>query len=231
MAEKQWISSDDVGELPAEFQEMALVGKGDVPAGQLDLENPPPMEFSTDTDDSDYDIGFVNLKILQRTTPEVEQEEGRSGEIFLEGIGVLESPVTLIPLARAQSRIMKEDKRRINSDIVCRSSNAHVGFGDPGGDCSKCPFSKGSAHDTPDCSHIITYVMYVPSEDAVARINFQRTSLRAARNINTQCRGKNFGEVAIQLTTRQTGTAPETYYAPVIKRGVIPEDCNVPVFE
>ena len=216
------VSSDDFRE-----NQTALVAP-DRDDDDLDLDNPPPMMFSTDTSDDDFDLGFVRLKILQRTTPEVEEGDGRSGEVYLEGIGVLESPVDLVPIGRNQSRIMKEDKRRINSDIVCRSPDAKRGFGDPGGNCSTCPFSSGTKEDTPDCTHIITYVMYVPAEDAIALISFQRTHLRAARRINTILRGKQMGEVAIQLTTRQTGDAPETYYVPVVKRIDVNEEWEIP---
>ena len=213
------VSSDEFRE-----NQTALVSRDD----DVDLDNPPPMTFSTDTSDDDFDLGFVRLKILQRTTPEVEEGDGKAGEIYLEGIGSLESPVLMVPLGRNQSRIMKEDKRRINSDIVCRSPDAFTGYGDPGGNCSTCPLSRGTKEDTPDCTHILTYVMYIPDEDAVALISFQRTQLRAAKRINTILRGNKMGTVAISLTTRQTGTAPETYFVPIVKKGEFNEEWEVP---
>ena len=188
----------------------------------------PQVVFSDDTEDDSYDLESPILKVLQRTSPEVEEEEGKAGELYVDGYGLIEAPAIFIPMGRAQTRIMKEDPDDIDSDIVCRSPNAFKGYGDPGGDCSQCPFSRGTQEQAPACSHIITFIGYLPEHDMPVRTSFQRTSLRAARRINTLLKGHKMGEVAIKMTSRPAGTARQRYHTPVVGKAKMPEDIELP---
>ena len=142
------MSSDDYEETTA-HPLATTAGGGEVKEADGEIEEAPPVVYSSDFNDSNYDLEFPTLKILQRTSPEVEEQEGRAGDFYLDGVGVIESPVTVIPLARTQFRIRREDPRDIDSEIVCRSSDAFTGYGDPGGNCSTCPFAQGNQGRSP----------------------------------------------------------------------------------
>ena len=197
----------------------------------------PPVRYTTDTDDEDYDLEFPVMKILQRTSEEVENEEGKPGEIFVDALGVIEAPAQFAPLGRTQFRIKREDPTDIDSEIVCRSNDSFNGYGDPAGvgedkkhDCRTCPFSKGTEDGPPECTHIISFIGYLPEHEQLVRFSMQRTALRAARRLNTIMKGKVFGEVLVTLASRVAGSQRQRYHTPVFKKVDMPEEMEIPEF-
>ena len=64
----------------------------------------------------------------------------------------------------------------------------------------------------------------------LARWSFQRTALRAARRIGTMMKGKVVGKVAVKATSRPAGSERQRYYTPVVAKGQVPEETEIPEF-
>lgn len=183
-------------------------------------------QYSATADFSMDEITFPKLRLAQGLTPEVQSAEARPGEWLLAG----EKPVAsaaVIPLAFARLRQMRDDNR----SLVCQSPDSVHGIGEfgpdseanPTGECAKCPMAAWQANPRdpkknlpPPCTQVYSYVCYSLTHRQVCVLEFSRSSMNAAKLLNTLAQGRGFSNFAITLTTQSQKGPKGTYYIPSI---------------
>lgn len=189
---------------------------------------PAPTErmtrtFSADTDIfDDSDVYYPRLRLAQGLTPEVQNGEARPGDWLLIG----NEPVTdvvFIPLMAGKNR---RYQLKDEDEVLCRSGDAKVGVGEPGGDCLQCPKAKWQAdprnpkkNAPPSCILTFSYVGYSVTHDQLVSLDLKDTVSQggAARFINTLIKGRGYGTIGVQLLGAKETGQRGTYYKVVPK--------------
>lgn len=184
-------------------------------------------QYSAAVDFSQDEVTFPKLRLAQGLTPEVQSGEARPGEWLLSG----EAPAadaTVVPLAFARLRQMREDDGRA---IVCQSPDSTHGFGEygvgsadnPTGLCAQCPMAAWTPNPRdkkrnlpPRCTQIYSYVCYSLTHRQIVALEFSRSSMTAAKLLNTLAQSRGFGQFAVRLTTQSQKGPKGTYYVPSI---------------
>lgn len=106
---------------------------------------------------------------------------------------------------------------------MCRSEDAVVGVGVPGGSCAVCPMSQWS--DGPDgrriappCNFFYSYIVYVPEDGSIAMLNFKRTAVNVGKAINTMIAMHGAGNFAVELASSKNTNPRGTFYAPTASK-------------
>lgn len=161
----------------------------------------------TDTPEFDADeVGFPRLRLGQGLTAEVAEGHAKMGQWLLSGYDVLDE-VTVVPVMFSRDRAKRQDPAKRDSDIVCTSPDGKVGYGDPGGDCKTCPFSKWMTdpktgrRTPPACQLSYHYAVWVVEHEALAEVVFTRTSEQYAHLINNLTTRFGLGKFALRLTS------------------------------
>lgn len=89
---------------------------------------------------SDEDKGFPRIALMQGLSPLVISGEARIGEIAHMGNQKIlmkdpSKPLECIPVFYWKSRLYFDE----DNNLLCRSNDAILGHGDPGGECPSCP--------------------------------------------------------------------------------------------
>lgn len=181
-------------------------------------------QYSAQAEFSMDEITFPKLRLAQGLTPEVQSGDARPGEWLLTG----EKPVTtatVVPLAFARIRQMRDENRT----MICQSPDSIHGIGEfgpdsdgnPSGECAKCPMGAWQPNPRdpkknlpPACTQIFSYVGYSLTHKAVCVLEFSRSSMNAAKLLNTLAQSRGFGQFAITLTTQSQKGPKGTYYVP-----------------
>ncbi len=199
---------------------------GDQSPAPVDDEPPGPSPTSyvggKPTFDKD-DIAYPRLRLAQQQTQEVIDEEAKAGMFVMTGFSA-EARVVAVPLMFAKTRILAvgtgADRR-----VTCSSPDSVTGYGDPGGDCERCPMNKwtenpnGGKNRPPACNVNYNYVCYLPHYNTMAEVNFKKTGLYTAKMFNTLASIHGFGHFAVELFSnkQQSPNSPVPYYVPMMK--------------
>jgi len=155
------------------------------------------------------------IRLCQGLTTEVQSGDAKPGQWLIPG----ESPkerITVVPLAMGIRRRLS-DSNRI---VMCQSPDGKSGTGSPGGVCAQCIYSRwtqsGNTRIPPECTESYEYLSWVVGTNTVALLTFQKTTLRAARILNTHIAGRGFGNFAVELGSTKQITPKGTFFVPTI---------------
>ena len=150
-------------------------------------------------------------------------EDCKPGQLFSTKGGTLGDSLTFIPILRhAQRKKWTQD-----SQIDCLSIDGVRGT--RYGECKSCPYSQFEQGKTMECSSGHTFFVVTPELDALYRLDFQKSSAKAGKNILNLTEppalwGKSFtlgtlhetagGRNYYRMNTKPTGTkTPDTTMA------------------
>lgn len=205
-------AQDDASVTQAGFDAMVHVPAGasvdEAIAGLADDEAPTtPTTAYTDAPEFDADeVGYPRLRLGQGLTAEVAEGNAKMGQWLISGYEPMDE-VTIIPLMFARDREMKGGDQKRDDPVVCRSSDARIGVGTPGGSCKACPFAKWSndpktgARKPPACKIAYHYGSWVVDVETLAEVTFTRTSEQYAQMVNNLVQKFGLGRFAIRLTS------------------------------
>lgn len=206
-----------MAEKSSEFNSM-VSGVGDVDAEEeqtgIQLAN-----FQSTIDLESDDVMIPRLRLMQGLSTEVQDGSASPGQWVLSGYEPKDS-VTFVPLLFARNRTLRDDE----GGILCRSRDAKIGEGEPGGVCDECIMNKWIDNEKgpntpPKCAFSYVYVGYVEEFDSVALVEFRRTSINAGKMLNTVSAQRGLGNFAVKLkTSKQTGKRGTFYQAVVQPR-------------
>ena len=94
----------------------------------------PLAAYDSEPEFENDDILIPRLRLAQALTREVIDNEATQGQFVLTGFDAVET-VTLVPVAFGRMRTLRDSEDM----VICESSDAITGHGDPGGDCRRCP--------------------------------------------------------------------------------------------
>ena len=165
------------------------IGNADVFAGAL-----ANVEAQKAGDAVKQDGGgkIVWLKLLQPQSNEVENGEGQPGDLYLEGVGVLETPAVVIPAGNFYQRKMFKNGNP-KQDMLCMSEDGRVGVvqeagdtsGGYGGACSECPMAVRKGGGRAPCTFSDNVHMFLPEYQALGVFGFSNTGMPASGLIET----------------------------------------------
>lgn len=139
------------------------------------------------------DITIPRIVILQGLSPEVSEGRGKPGEFFIKGLerNLGATPLEVIVLLRNKSRIRWQDLQ-LGGGILCRSFDAKVGIGEPGGSCEACKFSQWEVSDEnkggrPGCDIYQNLIVVIRNDGEwlPMAISGNRSKLKALKNLNS----------------------------------------------
>lgn len=135
------------------------------------------------------DVTIPRLVILQGLSPEVSEGKGSPGQFYVKGFerNVGKGPVEFIVIMRNKSRLRWRDLK-LGGGIVCSSTDAKIGKGDPGGNCETCQFASwASADGRPGCDlyQNAIVVLRKDGEWVPMALSGNRTKLKALKNLNS----------------------------------------------
>jgi hypothetical protein len=182
---------DDMVEVPTGTESLAIA----------------PMQYSSEPQFGADEILIPMLRLAQGLTPEVAEGTARPGDWLMTGFPTAKS-VTIVPLAFARKRERGSVDAYEKRIVICRSNDAKVGEGDPGGACDKCPCAVFGG----PCDLIYVYKAYVVENKALALVQFKRTSMPVAKSINTMVMQHGFGKFAVTLASQKREGKKGVYF-------------------
>lgn len=205
----------------------SMTGGALVPrAEEDDLFEQPDVEVST---------GYPTLRLAQGQTAEVNQGSARPGQWVVAGQEAT-SEAVFMPTRYLLARMRTERNANGGDDIVCRadrqpvkrSSPPLVGVGDPGMECSLCPFSQWTPRDDgsgknrpPACTLIHIFEGVSLSHDSRVELRLKRTGEKAVRDMLKVIAARGMGNAVFELTQEsQKNQANQPYWTPKFR--VIP---------
>mgnify|MGYP000507136861 CR=1 FL=1 len=171
-------------------------------------------------DSSDYTLPRVRL--LQATSKEVQEGVSKPGMLVNSLTGkVYGETVEFIPFMVQKHRI-----RFDGLNLACRSWDCKNGIGDPGGVCEECHFAEwGRNQEAPECSLIYTYPSIIvtddQSEETPIAISFMRTSIPAAKKLNTMLKTDFRGSVYELFSEKRENQKGKFYVFNVRKKRLL----------
>jgi hypothetical protein len=176
------------------------------------------------------DVQMPKFRLAQQQTAEVVQGEAKAGQFVLSGFEPLDRP-TLVILRVAKTR---EARDKMDDDAIkCQSPDARFGYGDAafrngyGEDnlpaaCEACPLAKWTPNPKdpkknfpPVCAESYGYLGYVPEHDTVVAIDFKRTSISTAKQINGWILRWGLGNFAVRLSSQENTNTRGRFFTPV----------------
>ena len=180
------------------------------------------VQYSQDPDEEGYELRYPRLRLLQSSSPLVRQGIEHAGKYVVDNFGAFDEP-EVIPLARGLSRELRlsreEDPDR---PVICRSNDAKVGVGEPGGNCATCPWANNG------CSLIHSFIVYMADLDLPLRWDLQGSGKYTAQDINTLIKMKGFEKFSLKLGKREAGEKDVKYLVPTIRMLPLPQDLTLP---
>ena len=164
------------------------------------------------------------FRLMQGMSPAVAEGNASPGDFYIDGIGVVEKPVTMVILMAARHRQLRDRSDEDDQPIICQSPDGVTGHGDPGGDCATCPMGKwGGPGVKPECTDIRSYVCYLPDLNIPVRWDLARTGIRAATLIDNLVAMTGYGNLAIEVESKQAGRGTKTYFQAIPVKTTMPE--------
>lgn len=193
---------------------MAKKNDKNVPATPPEGENLParPEDFTRNYI-PDEELPMPRVRIIQKDTDD--QVAGffvntQTEETFAE--------VECILLGVRRARVRWDPTLKNMDEPLCRSRDAAVGAGDPGGDCAGCSYASWTEDEKPGCALVYDFIG-LDGTGAPFLFSASRTGIKPARNFiaAAQRRKKPLYYTGCRLTLRKVDR-PATYYVPVFKR-------------
>lgn len=187
--------------------------------------------------DLDFDLGELKipyLKLLSATSPEVANNEGKAGQWYLQGHGAVDEVVFTV-LGASRFRELREDMNIPGARTLCRSNDAIIGVGAPGGICAKCPMAQwGERNPTtgkgtpPPCNMGYSYQIYSYTHGQPCILALRKSGIDAAKTINTALhmrKARNFISIMTHVDRPNPVNPRATYPAPhVVNRPIKAEE-------
>lgn len=174
--------------------------------------------YSTSVEMEREDILIPRLRLAQGLTAEVQNGTAKPGMWVMTGAEA-QQDLTVVPIMFTKRRELTDE----NFTILCRSNDAKVGEGDPGGVCSTCPMSqwreggKNGKNRPPECTFIYSYVVFVAEHNAPAILEFKRTGIQQGKLLNTMSAQRGLGNFAVKLSSVSNQGAKGAYYTPAVQ--------------
>lgn len=212
---------DDMVEAP-ESQALVVTEQEQQPAPGKSYSFGAAIEFESD------DVVYPKLRLAQGLTAEVSDGTARPGQFVMTGFEAINS-ATLVPLGVAKSRRYTQGRGE-DYQVLCSSADAKFGHGNPGGSCAACPKSKPQPDPkNPDrkivpCVLSYSFVAYCTELDTLVEVEFKRTSLGVAKQLNTFIMMNGAGNFAVELKSKQQKSGGNTFYIPVVSMAKVDQD-------
>jgi len=208
----------------SEFDKM-VSGADDVDAAEEEAQVGIQLaNFQSNLDLGSEDLMIPRLRLMQGLSTEVQDGSASPGSWVLSGYEPT-AEITFVPLLFARNRTLRDGE----GSVLCRSRDAKIGEGEPGGNCEECIMNKWVENEKgpntpPKCAFSYVYVGYVQEFDSIALVEFRRTSINAGKMLNTVAAQRGLGNFAVKLkTSKQTGKRGTFYQAVVQPKAVEPE--------
>lgn len=167
------------------------------------------------------------LRLGQGLSPEVQEGAAKPGQWLFSGYPPCDV-LHIVPLGFAKRRECRDVD---GIGLMCTSSDAITGEGEPGGTCAGCPMNvwsgEGKNRRPPQCTFYYSYMVYVHEHDTLAIVNFKKTGLNTARMLNSIVHRKGFGQVAIFLSSKSKSGSRGSYQIPQI--APVSDDIATPI--
>lgn len=194
---------------------------------------PQPMNYTPHPTMDSSDLFIPRLRLAQGLTTEVQNGDAKPGEWLILGEDPMKQ-VRIVPVGMTKRRELRDPDSR---GVLCRSSDAVTGVGNPGGECAQCPMaqwskprgpsSRGRAaaqrgsqrdqkNDPPACSFLYSYMVYLLDLKQVAILEFSRTSISAGKMLNTMIVQRGVGNFAVTLGSVGKTGPRGTFYGPTV---------------
>lgn len=180
------------------------------------------------------DIAMPTLRWAQGQSTEVQERRAKVGDLVLTGEEPVQSAI-VVPLVYGKGRQRwspNQDDRR----LLCESTDTVTGRGNPGGSCADCSCrlwpdkqpvqlkgrkaAKGGAkvRSGPECDMYYKYLAWSDTHQQMLFLDFRRTGIKTAQNLNLMIMQKGLGKFAIKITT-VSGVNPtgQSYTKPVVQ--------------
>jgi hypothetical protein len=174
-------------------------------------------KYTTTPDFDKDDLLIPRLRIAQGLTMEVQDGVAKPGDLVLVGHEPCDE-AHLVPLLVSKTREMRDPDSR---EVLCSADDAITGVGDPGGDCGTCIMAKWADGNDgrripPSCSVIYAYICWSDSHQSHVLLEFSRTALATARQLNTVIRARGLKKFAFKLASAQQKGARGVWHTPVV---------------
>ena len=195
------------------------------------------MQVATDIpgfENMDDDLIIVpRMKILQSMSDEVGEDDQFQPGMIINSLSkdILAKKgesIEVVPILIGRSRI-RFAPIGSNEGILCRSANGKFGEGEPGGDCSECPFAKWEGSEPPECTDLINVVV-VPlglEDQFPVVLSFGRASFGIGRQFVNMMymRRKSPWYFKYQIGAKFVKNDKGQFYVPTVKpSGTAPAD-------
>lgn len=135
------------------------------------------------------DITIPRIVVLQGLSPEVMDGKGKPGEFYIKGFerNLGKGPIEFIVILRSKSRLRWRDLK-LGGGILCQSTDAKLGVGDPGGECEKCSLAAWQTDSgQPGCDLYQNVIVVLrKDEDWIPMaLSGNRTKLKPIKNLNS----------------------------------------------
>lgn len=166
------------------------------------------------------DLYIPKLRMAQGLTSEVQAGLAKPGDWIVMGSEPMKT-ATIVPM-----RMVKRRELRSSDDdraVLCRSADAIIGVGNPGGECAACPMSqwtknpRGGKNLPAPCTFIYSYIVYVVETGDLCVLEFYRSGVNAGKMLNTMIVQKGLGKFAVQLRSQSQQGPRGSYYLPVLQ--------------
>ena len=172
------------------------------------------------------DLQVAKLRLAQGLTAEVQSGDAKPGQWVLSGLPPMDS-VVVVPIMAGKRRRRLDMER----NIVCSSSDAIQGIGDPGILCAECPYSQWTPDPSrpgrnlpPQCTFIYSYQVVLPHAQMPATLEFSRTSESSARLLNTLIFTRRLGQFAVKLEGQAQQGRQGSFHIPQLSLVDAPEE-------
>lgn len=177
--------------------------------------------------DLGQDVRLPQLRLVQATTQDIDATPGHIYDSFKSGA---DASVKVVPLQMFKTRAYF-GAGTIGDPPVCTSPDAVLGYGDPGGDCTRCPHSNWRQGGR--CQLRYNYMVMVVGDDADPENELPRgvmmhgTSAKIATRLNTMLLGSKFvwsNVLELSSTTEKNDRGQYKVWAVKRDRETTPEE-------
>lgn len=200
---------------------IAEVEEPEISTGNRTYSSQPHLDAS--------EILIPRLRLAQGLTQEVMNGDVKAGVWLLMGQKPTDK-VELVVLAMGRARELR-DMKADGQPILCQSPDGIWGTGDPGGECAKCPMAQWGTggqrgkNSPPPCTGIYSYQCYSLTHQQLCLLEFKRTGLNTAKQINTMIMMRGVGNFVIELGSNQVKSNRGTFYqAAATAREITPDE-------
>lgn len=195
---------------------------GEVVTTEEDL--PTSGRVYSETLDFDFsEIRIPKLRLASGLTKEVADQQARMGQWLLTGHEPENTvEVVIVGVSRFRIYALKDE-----GEVLCRSDDGFTGIGNPGGNCKTCPFAqwgeknpKTNKSKAPLCNNGFSYQAFSLTHDQACIVDFKKTQLEAANNMNTSLylRGARSCVFILRHEMRDSPVGNAKYPVPVVSQ-------------